>query len=29
MEVARAHLQPAAIPFWETIDEWEGARSSA
>ncbi len=24
MEVARKHLQPAAIPFWETIDWGEG-----
>lgn len=25
MEVARTHLRPAAIPFWETIP-WEGGR---
>jgi ATP-dependent DNA helicase RecG len=24
MEVARAHLRPAAIPFWETLDWGEG-----
>jgi ATP-dependent DNA helicase RecG len=25
MEVARTHLRPAAIPFWETID-WSGEK---
>ena len=26
MEVARAHLRPAAIPFWETLD-WGGGKT--
>lgn len=26
MEVARVHLRPAAIPYWETI-EWEGGKT--
>ncbi len=25
MEIARAHVRPATIPYWETID-WDGAR---
>ena len=25
MEVARSHVRPATIPYWETID-WEGAK---